>query len=432
MIQMVEKMVRFAIIGTGIGGCSAAYFARKYFPNSKITVYEMDKRVGGRTLTYHHGKTQIELGAAFFNHNNRIIYDLINEMKLNMKKIRDTADIAVWNGTEIIFKANQPMFYNILKLIATYKLNTPKLLILLREAKEKIKKLYQEKPAEFWEIFENVGLDKWYKQRFDKILNDSGIDNKFIDEIITPIIRIIYSQDASRGGFAGLSSLLGVYEESIYSLSEGNDILSRKLIEKSNINLELGNKVESIEKTSRNTYRIISGNNNLIADGVIIATPLETTNLRIDGILNTELQLREYEKIYIKIIEGEINFRFFNLNKSDELPSIILTSKEANPITRFSINKSMEDKPIVTITSKKPIDNHILDEIFNNGRTLLDHVWKAAYPTFAPIERLPSTILSRRLMYLNAIESASSSLESSAFAALNSIRMMKQQINARL
>ncbi|MEJ2271188.1 MAG: NAD(P)-binding protein [Candidatus Bathyarchaeota archaeon] len=380
-------MVNLAIIGAGIGGSSAAYFARKYLPNSKITVYEMNKRVGGRTLTYHYGKNQIELGAAFFNSNNKIIFDLIKEIELKIKKVQESTDIAVWNGTEIIFKANQPMFYNMLKLIATYKLSTPKLLITLREAKEKIKKLYYEKPSEFWEIFENVGLDKWYKNRFDKILNELGIDKKFIDEIITPIIRIIYSQDASIGGFAGLSSLLGVYGESLYSLREGNDILPMKLLE-----------------------------------------PLETTNLRIDGISNKEYHSREYKKIYIKIIEGEIDFRYFNLNESNELPSIILTSNEADPITRFSINKLRGNKTIVAITSKKQIKNNVLDEIFKKRKTLLDHVWSAAYPTFKPIERIPSTFLSQKLIYLNAIESASSSLESSAFAALNSVKAMKEQL----
>ena len=421
-------MVNLAIIGAGIGGSSAAYFARKYLPNSKITVYEMNKRVGGRTLTYHFGKNQIELGAAFFNFNNKIIFDLIKEIELKIKKVQESADIAVWNGTEIIFKANQPMFYNMLKLIATYKLSTPKLLITLREAKEKIKKLYYEKPSEFWEIFENVGLDKWYKNRFDKILNELGIDKKFIDEIITPIIRIIYSQDASIGGFAGLSSLLGVYGESLYSLREGNDILPMKLLEKSNSKIELRNKVESIEKTSKDTFRLITEDNNSIVDGVIIASPLETTNLRIDGISNKESHSREYKKIYIKIIEGEINSRYFNLNKSNELPSIILTLNEADPITRFSINKFRGNQTVVAITSKKQIKNNVLDEIFKKRKTLLDHVWSAAYPTFKPIERIPSTFLSQKLIYLNAIESASSSLESSAFAALNCMKVLKDQL----
>jgi protoporphyrinogen oxidase len=44
-------MVNLAVIGAGIGGCSVAYFARKYLPYSKVTVYEMKNRIGGRVFT---------------------------------------------------------------------------------------------------------------------------------------------------------------------------------------------------------------------------------------------------------------------------------------------------------------------------------------------------------------------------------------------
>ena len=205
-------MVNLAVIGAGIGGCSAAYFARKYLPYSKITVYEKENRVGGRVLTFDDEQTKNELGAAFINSTNRTIWDLVKEMGLKVKKLEEATDIAVWNGTEITFKSSQSMFYNMLKLIANYKLSVPKLLFGLREAQEKIKRFYKEEnPAELWKLFESNGLDKWYRKRFDQILVEMGIDRNFIDEIVTPITRIIYSQDANLGGFAGISSVLGVY-----------------------------------------------------------------------------------------------------------------------------------------------------------------------------------------------------------------------------
>ncbi len=422
-------MVNLAIIGSGIGGSSAAYFSRKYLPDSKITVYERDNRVGGRVLTYDDGKNKSELGAAFFNFKNKLIYDLVKELNLNIKKVEETKDIALWNGNEVFFKANQPKFYNMLKLIASYKFNVPKLIISLKEAEKKIKKLYRiQMPKEFWELFEINGLDKWYRKRFDRILLEMGIEQRFIDEIITPITRIIYSQDATLGGFAGLSSVLGVYGESVYSLSEGNDVLPSKLIEASNSSVQLKSKVESIEKTSTDCFRVTVGRHTSIFDGVIIASPLETANITFEGVPNQELNVREYQKIYIRSMKGEIKMGFFNLDKSAKLPAIILTTKEADPITRFSIIKSEKNESLVTITSKHPIGNEILDEIFVDGRTVVDHIWSAAYPVFNPIERLPFTRIYKRLIYLNAIESAASSLESSTFAALNGIKMMKEQL----
>ena len=69
-------LVDLAIIGAGIGGCSAAYFTRKYLPNSKITLYEASDRVGGRVLTSEEGPLKLEMGAEFFNSTNKTIVSL--------------------------------------------------------------------------------------------------------------------------------------------------------------------------------------------------------------------------------------------------------------------------------------------------------------------------------------------------------------------
>ncbi len=84
----------------------------------------------------------------------------------------------------------------------------------------------------------------------------------------------------------------------------------------------------------------------------------------------------------------------------------------------------------MTVTSTEPIGNDLLDNLFKNGRTILDHTWSAAYPIFKPTDKIPPNCLDKGLLYLNAIESAASSLESSTFAALNSIKTLKEQLNS--
>jgi prenylcysteine oxidase / farnesylcysteine lyase len=424
-------MVNLAVIGAGIGGCSSAYFAHKYLPKSKLTVYETENRIGGRAFTFNDNGIKSEIGAAFFNPNNKIICNLVKEIGLKTEKLEEVSEIAVWNGTEIIFKSNHLMFYNVLKLFSKYKLSVPKLLLGLIDANGKIKKLYEnEKPTELWELFEKVGLDKWYKMPFDQILVEKGIDRNVIDDLITPITRIIYSQNAELGGFAGLSSLLGIYGESVYSLKDGNNVLPRKLLEASNSEVKLENKVENVEKTSKDTFRVSVGDITSVFDGVIVAAPLEVADITFDGVTNQKWQAREYQKIHIQLMKGAVNRRYFNLDSSSNLPSIILTSKDADPITHLSINKSTNNESLVTVTSTEPLSNDILDDIFENRRTILKHTWSAAYPIFKPIEKIPPTCIDKGLLYLNAVESAASSLESSTFAALNSIKMIKEQISS--
>ena len=424
-------MVNLAIIGAGIGGCSAAYFAHKYLPDSKVTVYEMEERIGGRVFTFNMEKMKSEIGASFFHPINKTVCNIVNEMNLNIEKLQEPMEIAVFNGTEIIFRSRQSNMYTMLKLFTKYKLSVLRLLLSLREANGKIRKWYEEeRSVEFWELFERINLDKWYKMPLDQILVKMGVDKDFIDEIITPITRIIYSQNAELGGFAGISSLLGVYGESMYSLEDGNDVLPRKLLEASQSKVKLGCKVKSIEKTSNGSFRLLSEDTNSVFDGVIIAAPLEVAGIAVNDVAVQKSQVREYQKIYIRVMKGTVDSRYFNLDASTKLPSTILTSKEADPITRFSVRESARDESWVTVTSTEPIENDLLDDIFKNGRTILDHTWKAAYPVFKPTQKIPSTFLDKGLVYLNAIESAASSLESSAFAALNGIKAVKGQLKS--
>jgi len=425
-------MANLAVIGAGIGGCSAAYFAHKYIPDLKITIFEMENRIGGRVFTFNQEKMNNELGAAFFNPMNQTVCNLVNELGLKVQKLEESMDIGVWNGKEIIFRSNQSNFYMLLKLFSKYKFSILKLLLCLKKTNKKIEKMYlqEEKFTELWELFENIGLDKWYKNSFDQILLELGIDKKFIDELITPITRIIYSQNAELGGFAGISSLLGVYGEGMYSLKEGNDILPKKLHKASTAKLKLKNKVTSIAKTSKNRFRVLVEKNAFFFDNVIVATPHEGANITFKGDLKRKIQKREYQKIYIRLMKGEVNLRFFNLTENTKLPSVILTTKETDPITRFSIKPSTKNDSYVTITSTKPIDNDHLINLFKSGQIILDHTWRAAYPIFNPIQKIPPLCLDSGLFYLNSMESAASSLESSTFAASKIINIMKKRLSS--
>ncbi len=126
-------------------------------------------------------------------------------------------------------------------------------------------------------------------------------------------------------------------------LKDGNKVLPRKLLEASDSKVELESKVKSIEKTSKDSFRVSVGENTSVFDGLIIAAPLEVADITFEGVAK-QWQAREYQKIYIRLMKGAVNSRYFNLDSSTKLPTIILTSKEADPITRFSINKSTKDE----------------------------------------------------------------------------------------
>jgi prenylcysteine oxidase/farnesylcysteine lyase len=417
---------RLAVVGAGIGGSSAAYFARKYLPNSEITIYDASDRIGGRILTHKEGDLSLEVGAAFFNPTNKTIISLVNEAGLEVRKIR-AMDFAIWDGSEIIFNSNRSMVLSGVKLIARYGQSVTKMLRILREGEKRVVNLYREEienPTEFEELFRLAGLDRWYRKPFDDALMERGVDSVFIDEIVTPITRTIYSQEANLAGFAGLSSLMGVFARTVYRIAEGNSLLQRHLAEASLSKLELGRKVRSIEKTANGSYRLSTERESKIFDAAIVATPLELAGIEFDGVSAPRLEAQQYQRVYRKAVRGVFDPSGIGLRRSSEPPSMLLTAKGAGPITHIGVQRLSNGESLLSVSSKEPLADDVIHRIFEDGKTVFEHDWKAAYPVFKPLEKIPQTRLDERLIYLDSTEAAVSSMETSALSALNAIRMM--------
>lgn len=421
-------MANLAVIGAGIGGCCAAYFACKYLSDVNVTIYDNQNRIGGRILTYKTAGVNLELGATFFNSFNRTILDIINAERLKIIPVEEQGDFAVWNGSEFIFKSSKQSFTTNLKLLSKYKKSLIRTVLLLREAKKQVAKLYDNElknPADIDEIFKSAELDQWYKKSISEILTEKGINQDFIDEIVTPITRIIYSQNADIGGFAGISTLIGVYSGATYSLEEGNNTLPAHLVKVSNAHTMLDQKVDKIEKTSYGAYKVYTGENSTVFDKVIIATPLELADIEFEGFSVPDIESQSYQTVYKKIIRGIFNPDYFNLKNSAAPPAMILTTKDANPIIHYSIQKIDSKETMITIASTDPLTAKTVDGIFKNGGTpILDHTWKAAYPKFKPLTKLPPTYLDNGLIYASTVEPAVSSMETSALSALNAVRLL--------
>jgi monoamine oxidase len=426
-------MATLAIIGAGIGGCSAAYFASKYIPGIKVTIYESQDRIGGRILTQKEFGTNLEIGAAFFNGGNKTILSIVNAEKLKVKRVDERKHFAVWNGSKIIFRSNKQAAITNLKLLLRYKISIIRALLLLRKAKQQISNLYSQElkaPTEIEELLESSGLKKWYTKSFDELLTERGVHNSFIDEIVTPITRIIYSQNANMGGFAGISSLIGVYGAPIYNFTEGNCSFPAHLTEASHAVVNQGRRVSKIEKTAQGFYKVIAENEETVFDGVIIAAPLDLAGIEFKGVSNYDLVPQRYQTLYTKAMKGVFNTSYFGLSESTEPPAIVLTTKNVAPITLFNIQKIENSESLVTISSTDPINDEIFTSIFKDkGVPVLQHCWKSAYPIFKPVTKLTPTRFDKKLIYLNSIEASVSSMETAAFSALNAVKMISTEFS---
>jgi len=430
-IHVRMQMENLAVVGAGIGGCCAAYFARKRFPDVRVTIHDSQDRIGGRILTYKSSGVAFELGAAFFNGFNRTLLDIVKAERLKITAIEERKNFGVWNGSEFVFRSNKQEFATSLRLAAKYRLSLGKIFLLLRKVKGQVDRLYREElenPADISELLKSAGLDEWHKKSFSEVLIERGVSQAFIDEIVAPITRIIYSQNAELGGFAGISSLIGVYSSEIYSLAEGNSTLPVHLAEASDAAIKLGRKVEVIEKTPKGNYRVYTEEDMTVFESVIIATPLCLADIKFDGLSIDGWEPKPHRAVYKLIMRGVLDPDYFGLKNAADLPSIVLTTKDVDPITHYNIQKSIDGKSLVTVSSLKPLDHNIFSSLFKNGEVpVIEHCWKAAYPIFKPVNKLPPTRMDERLIYINAIEPSVSSMETSALSASNAIRILGEE-----
>jgi prenylcysteine oxidase/farnesylcysteine lyase len=434
--MLESEMANLAIVGAGIGGCSAAYFAHKYLPNVNVAIYDTQNRIGGRILTRNANGAKLELGAAFFNIFNRTLLGTLKAEQLKITPVQENMDFAVWNGSEFVFRSNNHSSATIIKLLAKYKLNLTRTFLLLRETRKQIAKLYKEEqknPGDIGEIFKFAGLDKSHKRSLFDALIERGVNQAFIDEVVTPITRTIYSQNADLGGFAGISSLIGVYSGETYCLAEGNSTLPVHLADASNAKVKLGQKVDRIEKTPCGSYKVYTETERAVFDSVIIATPLEIADIAFDGLSMPNWKPQPYQTVYRRIMRGVFSPNYFGLKNSAEPPAIVLTTQEADPITHFSIQKISDSESLVTISSPDPLKDKVFEGVFKNGGvTVLEHCWKAAYPIFKPLKELPLTRIDKRLIYASAVEPSVSSMETSTLSGLNAVRLLSEENSHKL
>ena len=126
-------------------------------------------------------------------------------------------------------------------------------------------------------------------------------------------------------------------------------------------------------------------------------------------------------------MRGTLNLNYFGLEEPKTLPHMILTTAKANQITHFTIERLTDSESLLTISSTAPLSNDILSSVLKDRKTVLEHSWEAAYPVFKVADRLPPSHLDERLMYINSIESTVSSMETSAYSALNAIKTIKYE-----
>lgn len=418
--------MRLAIIGAGVGGCSAAYFANRLMPSCEITVYERSDRIGGRVYSIDLDGQRVEIGAAFFKGSHQLLIGLLKELDIKAKPIPIPSSIGVWNGERFITRIDNP--FSAIRLFLRNPLNITRLLSILRELGRRNRVIYREikdHPREWAELFTAAGITEWLKKPLRGVLLEKGVDSSFIDNMLEPMIRVIYNQDSSINAYAGLSTINLLYGKT-YNIDSGNEVLPKRLLEASRATIKLGVEVESITKGEDGSYEVSGRGFSDKFDSVIIANH-DSCILEGGARLPLECSLKKFQQVDVQFVRGELNNSYFTLDPGERPPDTIVSTRDV-PFTHIIKLGSEGGRPVYSIASTIPIDDY-LGDIFEKPEVIFRHSWGKAYPILEPIQKMPRCRLDRLLFYPSCSESAVSAMESSVVSAFISVNLLRRELD---
>eukprot|EP00743_Colponemidia_sp_Colp-15_P001589 GILK01001735.1.p1 GENE.GILK01001735.1~~GILK01001735.1.p1 ORF type:complete len:490 (-),score=76.05 GILK01001735.1:728-2197(-) len=455
-LDLLKRPLRVAVVGAGVGGASAAQFVRDALgPEAELVVFERDERVGGRTTTSLVGDFTAEAGASIYHEKNKHFHDAA--VRCGFKPVRPKGEgrMGIWNGKELIWQESSwGDVFTLGSLLLRYGLSPLRVKNIVQDALHRFLMLY-ELPTPWKtveEALQRVDLLSWTNITTTDLLLRSGVSPLYVNEFITAVTRVQYGQNVSTlHGLQDLIAMCGTSE--LFHIPKGNFQVAECMLKNATAAVLHNTTVKSITKTASNLqkYTVEGIRTNSKGetvdvsdtfDAVVIATPLEFTNISFVNmqIPDDKRMARDYQTIYSTFVVGLLNQTYFHQSATETGVGAVLTTEESKdlPFTSMSrlhtFNDTYSNMSVFKFFSRKPLKEEELDRLFVQRVHHQQVSWQA-YPVQRPIgpdfdmHGFPPVYLDDHIYYVNAFESATSCMECSMVSAANIARLIQQDLS---
>ncbi|KAG7263890.1 hypothetical protein CRUP_034229 [Coryphaenoides rupestris] len=314
--------------GAGIGGTATAHFLRQHFgPEVQIDVFEKAE-VGGRLATITVNHNDYESGGSIIHSLNLHMQDFVKELGLKYRR-NVAGKTAVFNGAEVVLEETDWYLLDLFGLWWRYGISFLRLQMWVEEIMEKFMRIYKYQAhgyafSSVEELLASLGGSGFINMT-QRPLSDSlvelGVSQRFIHEIIAPIMRVNYNQNVSIPAFVGAVSLAGA-QTNLWSVEGGNKLVCSGLLKLANANL-LQAQVTSISPLrtgEAGQYQLgftTDGEtqSEVVYDVVVVATPLQdsvTSGIHFHNFSPPLAPLPgDYQHTVATIVHGYLNTSFF-------------------------------------------------------------------------------------------------------------------------
>ncbi|XP_051870658.1 prenylcysteine oxidase-like [Pristis pectinata] len=437
---------KIAIIGAGVGGSSAAYFLRQKFGhNVGIYVYEKGA-IGGRLATVTVNGQQYEIGGSVIHPLNLHMQEFVKQLGLKHRKgVPEKA--AIFNGDHFVFEETDWYLQDLFKLWWRYGFGLLRLQMWVEEIMEKFMRIYKYQAhgyafSTMEEMLQSLGGERFInltQRSVTETLQELGITQRFIDEIVTAVTRVNYGQSASIPAFVGAVAMAGV-QSGLWAVEGGNKLVCSQMLESAKAHV-IHTTVTSIslqQSGDKPLYQVKYENENEggydFYDIIVIATPLhhETTNITFSGFTPPLTPFAgQYKHIIVSVVHGYLNSSYFGFPDPKLFPFATILTVESPKLFMLSIGsicpvnitanyrrKQPQEAAVWKVFSPKPLAKEQLKTLFRSYYSVQVTDW-LAYPQYNSGKGIPPIILHDNVYYLNGVEWTASAIEMSAIAAKN-------------
>lgn len=450
-----DRRVRVGIVGSGVAGAFSAHYVREVCgPEAEIVVFEREQRVGGRVAEMELAGLRVETGATLIHSSNMHLVRAIERLGLHAtERGRDRhrgggrgPRAAIWDGRAPVLELDDRRLPSIARMLARYGGSLLRAQRATRDMVERLGRVYEahERGTAFATpeaLLRHLGLYDLTQVEAYTFFRERGIGERFAREFSDPVARANYNQDGRLNAFVTLVSLAGggLGGGRLFSVQEGNRRVVEGLLQRAGARVRTGDavrRVELLDDGLHGRYRLTTAAGvEETCDAAILAVPLEFAEIEFQGVALPEAARarRPYQVTHTTFVAGRLRPEFFGWAAGSGSPArLILTVERPEiPFSALGWQGRATDgaRDVYKIFSRAPLDDGLLDRMFADRSETVRMVWHA-YPVLTPTASWPPFRLRPGLYYVNAMESAVSTMETEAIAARNVVNLMREDLAA--
>ncbi|MCJ1312170.1 hypothetical protein MMC25_005844 [Agyrium rufum] len=469
---------KVAIIGAGSGGSSTAFYLNRFSSPCQplnITLYERSHYVGGRSTTvdaFDDPNHPVELGASIFVKVNANLVSAANEFGLSTQdpdsgdNIHPPLTLGIWDGTHFVFVQDfrSNSWWNIAKLLWQYGTAPIRTQNLMKKTIGAFLQMYEEPHFPFESLSQvsyDLGLTHITSMKGNAFLQENSISGRFSKEIIQASTRVNYAQNLDQ--IHALEAMVCMATDGAIAIKGGNWRIFEGMLSSSGANVILNVSASTIDRKNNGKFKIISHRMAVeeveeLSDEyetVVIAAPLQFTDLKISPALEHTPDVIDYVKLYVTLFTSphQLSSHAFHMPPGSEVPHIVLTTQLPTSIHEpdfYSIStlRTILNPPypfehqgpqyLYKIFSAQPVNSSYLSTLlgFRDPKvsTISDisksdiswsfeKIWHS-YPYLPPRVTFEESLLAPNLWYTSGIESFISTMETSSLMGMNVAKLI--------